>query len=79
MSDITIEPYTVSDRSYTSFIHSSLNNRINIWTDSATAEKIKNSTSVKDGVSGKYTYEHSDNCYYNTAYNLYIYTNAVFA
>ena len=77
ITNVTILPYTVT-RTFTNCFPSNSSSRLNIWTDNETAQKLKTIRYLKDKVSS-ISYTESDNCYYNAQYNLYIYTNAVFA
>ena len=76
MTNITLLPTTMPVANWNSMIRNNASKSINIWTDDATAVNMMNAGFIQGNV--KPTMETITNGYYNSQYNVYIYTNRVF-
>ena len=76
ISNITIFPKNRTSKNTTSFIRNANITQLNIWTDNNTAINIMNTNFIQGSI--KPTMTTIENGYYNSLYNVYIYTNIVF-
>ena len=76
MTNITLLPTTMPVANWNGMIRDNASKSINIWTDDATALDMMNAGFIQGNI--KPTMETITNGYYNSQYNVYIYTNTVF-
>lgn len=74
LSNLTFAPGIANNVAYNA-IRDNATQSLNIWTDPTTAANLM-TTALIQRVSSPLTYETITNGYYNSQYNLYIYTNA---